>query len=295
MQEFIAQPYSDKRCVLGENPVWNPETETLTWVDIATGILHIDDSKNHKQVQTCQAMGAAIPTVNGFYIGCLTTGFYLINENGPIVNLGKPTTLNPRHRFNDAKSDSYGRIWAGEMRYCADEGNPGSLHVFYPDGTIKEILTQIGLPNGMDWSLDKKTFYFIDTFTRKVSAFDCDLEKVTISNRREIINITDGIPDGMTIDADGMLWVAQWGAGLVCRYNPYNGEILAKVHVDAPEVSSCCFGGKHLNRLFITTAGIEKITAGSGYTYVVEPGVHGVPMPLFDDNQIVKNLRRNYK
>ena len=139
----------------------------------------------------------------------------------------------------------------------------------------------------MDWSEDKKTFYFIDTFTKAVSAFDCDFEKPKISNRRNLFSVAEGIPDGMTMDAEGKLWVAQWGAGFVGRYDPESGELLTKILVEgSPEVSSCCFGGKDLNRLFITTAATELRGPGSGLTYYIDLDVQGRPMYLFDDSKL---------
>ncbi|MCD8369284.1 MAG: SMP-30/gluconolactonase/LRE family protein [Clostridiales bacterium] len=287
MKIYNAKPLGNIRCVLGEGPVWNTKTGTLSWVDLATGVLHIENEEGHTKVQTCQVMGAAIPTQSGRFIGCLTTGFYLLDQDGPVKKLATPKTMNPRHRFNDAKADAAGRIWAGEYTYCCDTGKPASLQVFYPDGTIEEILNGIGGPNGMDWTPDNKTFYFIDTYTNHVSAFDCDFEKPAITARREVVKVEQGIPDGMTLDAEGKLWVAQWGAGCVARYDAESGEMLAKIEVDAPEVSSCCFGGKDLDKLYITTAATELVSAGSGLTYVCEPGVQGMPMHLFDDSKLV--------
>ena len=141
MEELKAKAFSDVRCVLGEGPVWNEREQTLSWVDVVTGYLHIQNAEGHTSVGTCQAIGAAIPTIGGNYIACLATGFYLLDKVAPVRKLCAPPTLTPRHRFNDVKADEYGRLWAGEMRYCQiQEENPGSLYVLYPeDGSMRPV------------------------------------------------------------------------------------------------------------------------------------------------------------
>jgi sugar lactone lactonase YvrE len=152
------------------------------------------------------------------------------------------------------------------------------------DKSIRVMLDSVSISNGIVWTKDKKTMYYNDTPTGTVQAFDYDDKTGAISNRRVVVRIArgGGGPDGMTIDADGNLWVALWGSGTVGKFDPRTGQLLQKVIVPAPNVSSCAFGGKNLDILYITTARAwmneEKLKQFplSGGLFAVKPGVKGV-------------------
>ena len=190
----------------------------------------------------------------------------------------------PSLRFNDGKCDPAGRFWVGTFD-LEQKPHAGTLYRLDPDGSLHVMLRGITNSNGIAWSLDKKLMYYIDTPTLTVQAFDYDHATGAIANPRVIIRIPEGagFPDGMTIDAEGKLWVALWGGGAVHRYHPATGALLQAVAVPAPYTSSCAFGGPDLKTLYITTARgglspeqLEEFPE-SGNVFAVEPGVAGVP------------------
>jgi sugar lactone lactonase YvrE len=159
--------------------------------------------------------------------------------------IADPEAHLPKNRFNDGKVDPAGRVWCGTM---ADDGATprcGSLYCLDVDLSIRRVLDQVSVSNGIAWSGDARTMYYIDTATRAVAAFDFDVDTGHVSRRRDIIRFPDdaGLPDGMTIDRDEMLWIAHWGGWRVSRWNPQTGMMLQKIAVSASRVSSCCFGG----------------------------------------------------
>ena len=161
----------------------------------------------------------------------------------------------PGNRFNDGKCDPAGRFWAGTMSIsnmpCA-----GSLYVLEKDGTVKTKITGVTCSNGMAWSPDDKTLYYIDTPTRQVVAYKYDTKNGDITDGRVAISIPEekGSPDGMTIDTEGMLWIALWDGWKVIRYNPYTSEQLYEVTLPVSRVTSCVFGGDDMDDLYITSA-----------------------------------------
>lgn len=161
----------------------------------------------------------------------------------------------PLHRFNDGKVDSKGRIWIGTLSTLFSEG-AGSLYCVSKNGQVEKKLSDLTISNGMAWTEDNQTFYFIDTPTRQIKAYHFDLETGKIKFSRIAIEIPEelGFPDGMCIDQEGMLWVAHYGGSGVYRWNPMNGELLEKLELPVPHVTSCCFCGEHLDTLLITTA-----------------------------------------
>jgi sugar lactone lactonase YvrE len=161
----------------------------------------------------------------------------------------------PGNRFNDGKCDPAGRFWAGTL---ALDGTPkvASLYRIDADLSVHKMLGEVSCSNGIVWTLDGQTMYYIDTFLRRVDAFDYEYQTGEISGRRVAFEIPSemGFPDGSTLDSEGMLWVALWQGGAVSRWNPETGELLQVVKVPAPNVTSCAFGGPNLDRLYITTA-----------------------------------------
>lgn len=169
-----------------------------------------------------------------------------------LVSLAE-TEADPRLRFNDGKCDAHGRFWAGTMR-LADDGPTGALYCLDPDGSLRTVLQGISISNGLGWSPDHQTMYFIDTPTRTVMAFDYDLDSGTPSNPRVFATIDDGSPDGMCVDSDGCLWIAHWGGAKISRWHPRSGQRIEEWKLPVSLVTSCAFGGANRDELYVTTA-----------------------------------------
>jgi sugar lactone lactonase YvrE len=181
-------------------------------------------------------------------------------------------------RFNDGKCDPRGRLFAGTMALEKPRA-PGTLYRFDPDGAISPVLTGLGTSNGLAWSRDERTMFFIDTPTLEVSAFDYDPATGAIANRRTAVKFpseTNARPDGMVIDADDNLWVAMYDGAGVQGCDPRTGKIFAKIDVPARKTTSCTFGGPVLRDLYITCARTEG-EPHTGAIWMARPGVRGVP------------------
>lgn len=253
----------DSKNQLGEGVMWHPAEKVLYWVDITPGILHRFDPKTG-QTQSWPMgtmIGMVVPASPEGLVVALETGIFHFTAEETLVRLHDfPDAPEMGNRFNDGKCDPLGRLWVGTMNKQV-RAHAGSLYCF--DGeTLSPKISDLTISNGMAWSTDQKTFYFIDTVDYAVVAFDFDNQTGNISNKRKVLEIPQemGAPDGMTIDRDGMLWIAHWGGSCVARWNPATGKILEKVDVPAPHVSSCTFGGNDMQTLFI-------ITAREGLTY----------------------------
>jgi sugar lactone lactonase YvrE len=187
------------------------------------------------------------------------------------------------NRPNDGKCDSHGRLWLGTMNINAKD-HAGALYSVNQDKTVTQHLTSLSIANGLAWSKDDRFFYFIDSPLYRVDRYLFDATAGRLTFDSTVIEIPQelGMPDGMTIDDEGMLWVAQWDGFCVCRWNPETGEMLHKIDVPAPQVSSCTFGGENLDILLITTAraGLSEETLSqypqSGNIFFTQPGVKGL-------------------
>jgi len=164
----------------------------------------------------------------------------------------------------------------------------GSLYSFAPDGTLKTLISGTRVSNGLAWSPDYRTFYFIDTPTGVVMAYDYDLATGEIANPRLVVSVPPelGWPDGMTSDIEGMLWVALWGGAKPTRWNPATGQLVAEIPLPAFNVSSCTFGGPDLTDIYVTTAR-EWMSAAQLAEYLLAGGLFRIRtkiqgMPTFE-------------
>ena len=274
------------QAALGEGALWNPETHRLYWVDIEGRALHIFDPVTGQDAQfpTGERVGTVVPQHDGNVLVALQNGIHRLSlATGQLTALASPLA-NSSLRFNDGKCDPAGRFWVGTFD-LQQRPHAGTLYRFDPDGGLHVMLRGITNSNGIAWSLDQATMYYIDTPTRAVQAFDYDHTTGSIANARIIIRLPEsaGWPDGMTLDADGKLWVALWGGGAVHCYDPGTGALLHVVEVPAPFTSSCAFGGTALETLYVTTArgGLSDEQRQrfplSGDVFALEPGARGVP------------------
>ena len=254
----------DARADLGEGPAWDASRGLLYWVDIHTGRLHTYDPSEEIDhwVNVGKSLGCVAPrpvslqTRGTSLVIALNSGFMTFNlPSQRMVFLANPEPHLTGNRFNDGKCDPAGRFLAGTMDDAEKEAS-GSLYSYSPDGTLKTLLTGVRISNGLTWSPDYQTFYYIDTPTRQVTAFDYDLATGNIANPRPVVNVPPklGWPDGMASDSEGMLWVAMWGGAKLTRWNPATGQLLEAIPVPALNVTSCVFGGPDLTDLYITSA-----------------------------------------
>jgi len=281
----------DAHALLGEGAIWDSKKRLLYWVDIEGREVHIYDptSGADRSIHVGERVGTVVPRVSGGLMLAVESGFaHLDPDTEELVVLCDPAGRDPELRFNDGKCDPAGRFWAGTI---TDRDNPGRAALFclFPDLTSKQMLTGVTNSNGIAWSLDARTMYYSDTPTATVSAFDYDLDTGGITNRRPAVVVPGemGHPDGMTIDAEGMLWVALWGGRCVSRWDPTTGRLLGTISVPASHVSSCAFGGPDLRDLYITTAraGLSDVALRAephaGGLFRARPGIRGVPAFAF--------------
>ncbi|HXH99609.1 MAG TPA: SMP-30/gluconolactonase/LRE family protein [Sphingobacteriaceae bacterium] len=244
--------------LLGEGPVWDANRGVIVWVDILNGEIHefSPDQKIHKIVKVHQNIGSIALCKDGNFLAALKNGFAFVNrENGDVTMIVNPEDHLPFNRFNDGKCDPAGRFWAGTMS-LNEELNAGCVYAIEKDLTVKKKIDQVSIANGMAWNLDHTTFYFIDTPTHEIVAYQYDKETGSISDKKTLVSIPkeDGFPDGMTIDNEGMLWIAHWNGWQVTRWNPDTGEKLYNIPLPVSRVTSCTFGGENLEDLYITSA-----------------------------------------
>lgn len=248
----------DARATLGEGPCWDSNKGLLYWVDILEKKIHIYNpiTKENEEIFVGQMVGAVVPRKYGGLIVALENGFYYLNtDTKELQFICNPESHLQENRFNDGKCDPAGRFWAGTTDSIGIDGK-GALYCLHTDLSVDKKLEKVSTSNGLAWSPNNKYMYFIDTPTRKVVRFHYDIHTGHIENPKDVIEIPEGegLPDGMTIDEEGMLWIAHWGGGKIARWNPVTGEQLFTVPIPALYVTSCTFGGENLNELYVTTA-----------------------------------------
>ncbi|MDX1523955.1 MAG: SMP-30/gluconolactonase/LRE family protein [Anaerolineae bacterium] len=251
--------FVDHLAELGEGPGWDAAAQRLYWVDIYGQALHLftPASGLHRIIPMPAKIGCAVPKTSGGMLVALQNGLFTLDLDSEMLTaIADPEAGLPHNRFNDGKCDPRGRFLAGTMDDREIGIAAGSLYSVEADLSIRRLFDGVTISNGIGFSPDHKTMYYIDSPTRLVVAFDYDLETGDVRNRRIVVTIPEGWgdPDGMTTDTEGMLWVALWSGESVTRWNPATGELLERIPVPALNVSSCTFGGPEMNELFLTTA-----------------------------------------
>ncbi|MCI0338859.1 MAG: SMP-30/gluconolactonase/LRE family protein [Acidobacteria bacterium] len=290
---FTAELEYEHDSLLGEGPVWDWRTRRLLWVDIEGYCINRYDPQTHEleALWIGQYVGSLAVRSSGGFILALKSGFAALDaETGEVTPLADAESHLPENRFNDGKCDPAGRFWGGTL--ALDEKNgagKGNLYCLDSDLSVHLKISGVWISNGLAWTIDERTMYYIDSPTQKVVAYDYDRATCEIADPRTVIEVPDGMgyPDGMTIDTEGMLWIAHWDGAQICRWNPMNGELLATIQVPVSRPTSCVFGGENFDTLYITSARTrldEKMLAAqplAGSIFKCRPGVCGLPMNEF--------------
>ncbi|SDE09877.1 SMP-30/gluconolactonase/LRE family protein [Niabella drilacis] len=271
---------------LGEGACWDARRRRFLYVDIKGKKLgRLNPLTRQVEERLLDKMASAIIPVGdtGKYIVALQGSVSQLDfETGDLQTLVEIEKERSANRCNDGKCDAAGRLWFGTMHGDARAAE-GALYRF--DGSsLRKMMDKRSVSNGLGWSPDNRTMYYIDSFDYNIRAYDFDVGSGVIANERVIVDIEapEQVPDGMCVDAEGMLWVAIWGAGAVHRYDPVTGALTGKVIVPAPHVTNCAFGGKDMQQLFITTAR-DGLTGAqleqyplSGSLFIADTGIRGL-------------------
>ncbi|MEW2354152.1 SMP-30/gluconolactonase/LRE family protein [Spirillospora sp. NPDC029432] len=267
----------------GEGPVWSPGWGGLRWVDMLAGdvlSLAADGTVGRRHVGTVAA--AVRPRERGGAVIGVERGFALEDPDGTVTHL--PEVWDDRGvRMNEGGCDPHGRFYCGSMAYDKHEGG-AALYRLDPDGSVRVVLENVTISNGLEWSPDGALAYYNDTPTGRIDVFDYDPEG-GLTGRRQFAEIArdDGHPDGLAVDAAGGVWVALNHAGRVRRYTPF-GAVDEEIELPVRQVTACAFGGEALDELFITTSR-EGLPPGeeprAGSLFRARPGVRGLPVREF--------------
>jgi sugar lactone lactonase YvrE len=283
----------DAQALLGEGAIWNAALQCLHWVDIeAHRVFTFDPATGgNRACNVGQKVGTVVPRRAGGLMLALHEGFAALDlETARVQLLPRPPEHDPAlARFNDGKCDPAGRFWAGTMVLQKGPNPPGKLYRLDPDGSMHVMVRGVSTSNGLAWSRDRRTLYYIDTPLLRVEAFDYDDATGAIANRRTVITIPPGIgrPDGSTLDAEGMLWIAMWEGWSVTRWNPHTGVMLQSIRLPVARVTSCAFGGRNLDTLYLTSARLgltgRQLAAQplAGGLFRLQPGVGGLRAPAY--------------
>lgn len=251
--------------LIGEGPVWEEPEQMLLFVDIIGQKIHrwSPATNQIQSVETGDTVGFAVPRASGGYVAGVGRRFVAVDwSTQTTTSLAEIDEDKLTNRLNDGKVDPIGRLLAGTMgaeeRPGVCQKQQGSLFSLNSDLKVTKHFNRVDISNGLDWSLDQRTFYYIDSLSLNVYAFNYDINTGNISNRRVVyhMEVEEGLPDGMTLDADGRLWVACFNGGRVIHIDPTTGVRLQTVSLPVPMITSCCFGGLDYADLYVTSGSL---------------------------------------
>jgi sugar lactone lactonase YvrE len=280
----------DVRANLGEGPIWDAARKCLLFVDIPLGEIYAFDpaTRDFSIYDVGQPAGAVTPTSKGDWLVAARDGFLRLDPRTGATTLAAIVEDDrPDNRMNDGYCDARGRFWAGTMSMSHD-AEAGALYRLDAQLRATRMVEHVTTSNGIDWSLDHRLMYYVDTGTRRIDVFDFDLDTGAIGGRRPFVEIAerDGKPDGLIVDAEGGVWLALWGGGALHRYLP-DGRLERTIALPVTHPTKCAFGGPDLGDLFITSARSpvpENARAAQPYAGSVlhcRPGVTGrLPTPF---------------
>ncbi|MEU0279123.1 SMP-30/gluconolactonase/LRE family protein [Streptomyces sp. NPDC006195] len=271
----------------GEGPGWDPGAGRLRIVDLLAGDLltfdtEADGGGAYERWHLGEIAAAWRPRSSGGVVAAVERGFVLVTEDGT-VTAGDELWTDPTVRMNDGACDPAGNFYCGSMAYDARPG-AGSVHRLTPDGATSLVHTGVTISNGLAWAPDGDFAYYVDTPTQTIARITTDPSTGQFSTPEPWVAVDpgDGSPDGLTVDAEGGVWVALWGGSAVRRYAA-DGTLDEVVEVNARQVSACSFGGGDYRRLFVTTSrqGIaDGDDPAAGAVFTVDPGIAGLaPLP----------------
>ena len=266
----------DVQAELGEGALWDWRHGLLVSVDLLSGRLLLSDPGDGttRAIDVGQPVSAALLRAHDQLLLAVRDGFASVELTGGAVSpLVAVEADLPDNRMNDGSCDRAGRFYAGTM--AADESPAaGSLYRLDPDLQLTRLFDGVGISNGIGWSPDEKRMYYVDSLAYRVDVMDYDPATGEIGPRRPLAALGHGdvVPDGLTVDAEGCIWVAVWGGGAVQRYRP-DGRLKQIIKLPAAHVTSCAFGGAGLDVLYISTAAGPGTSAGA--LFACRPGVTG--------------------
>lgn len=277
-----AEQITDPVAYHGEGPVWSERwSGGLRWVDMLAGdILSFGPRGGVNRRHVGSVAAVVRPRAGGGSVIGVERGFALEDADGTVTTLPE-LWASPEVRMNEGGCDPDGRFYCGSMAYDQTRG-AASLYRLDVGGDVQVVLDEVTVSNGLEWSPDGSLAYYNDTDTHQVAVFDYDPER-GLSDRRVLVEMGDGRPDGLTVDAEGGVWVALAGGGAVHRYTS-DGRLDGVVEVPTSKTTACTFGGQSLDQLFITTSQ-ENVDVEAeplaGALFVVDPGVRGLPVREF--------------
>lgn len=266
----------------GEGPVWSEGWGGLRWVDMLAGdVLRLEPGGGVERTHVGAVAAALRPRRGGGAVVGVERGFALEDAEGAVTTLPEVWS-DPGVRMNEGGCDPDGRFYCGSMAYEKRPG-AGSLYRLDPDRSARVVLERVTVSNGLDWSPDGARAYYNDTDTHRTDVFDYATDTGLTDRRPFVPHGGELQPDGLTVDAEGGVWVAMNGAGEVRRYTP-EGRLEAAVELPVAQVTACAFGGPDLATLFITTSREDlppEAEPPAGALFAAEPGVKGVPVREF--------------
>ncbi len=269
---------ADYNCIVGEGPMWHPLENKVYWADIPQGrIFRYDPATGeHSRIFEGAQVGGFTVQADGSLLLFMERGAVASLRNGSLEYHIREIPAERETRFNDVIADPAGRVFCGTM---PAPDHAGSLYRLDTDGSVTQVLDGIGISNGMGFTPDSKRMYYTDSPTHNIYIFDYDMDTGELSNRQVFVNTgrSDGIPDGMTVDAGGYVWSARWDGSSLVRYSPA-GEQERRIWFPARKVSSVIFGGDDYTDMYVTTAGGQDKTSegpGAGCLYRLNVGIRG--------------------
>ncbi|WP_201261054.1 SMP-30/gluconolactonase/LRE family protein [Embleya scabrispora] len=279
-------PLPPPAATLGESPCWDARSGRLLWVDIPAGRVHylVPDTDRYGWYDIGRPVSAIVPRAVGGFGLAVREGFAVLEPDGTVRIVAHVEADRPGNRMNDGACDRAGRFFAGTK---AEDDTPGAgaLYRLDPPDTahpsqlprLVRVFAEVTNSNGIAWSPDERSVYYVDTGTGRIDVCAYDPADATVSDRRPFTEIPPeaGLPDGLTVDADGGVWVALWEGGALRRYTP-DGRLDRTLPVPVRRVTNCAFGGPDLDVLYVTTAATDDREPLGGRLFAFRPGIRGL-------------------
>ncbi len=286
METWAAAPATREAFVLAEGPLWDAPRSRLLWVDIQAGAVLVGALDGatvdvRQRLEFDSTVGAVVAAADGALLVAAHDRLVSVEADGRRTQGVRLLPEGSRRRLNDGKVDPAGRFLVGSMTLGEDPSQEETL-VRVEDGRVTVLDDDLTLSNGLAWSVDSRTMFSVDTTRHVVFSREYDVATGLVGPRRVHLEMGDGMPDGICVDAEDHLWVALWGAGEVRRYSP-RGDVVGRVEVAAPHTSSVAFAGEDLELLVVTTATDEltdeqrRAFPDSGRLFTAKVGVPGLP------------------